>query len=246
MLRLVVAIMILIVNSSCKEKPLEVKDLILELKFDKPEIPADGASILGISVKLNPNVTNRSVVLETSAGSFVGTEMEKRVVKEAVMVSGDLIATAKLIAPGSEDSVTITSQVDGKDMYGRFQKIEKILAKAVVPEIIHLKASSFQVYNNFDGETLIEGDLRTKSGGKVSDGYKIVIQDYIEGSNIRVSGRFRNEALVCSNSHVSAIYSPGKIAAGQFVELRVVMYDSEEAVVGEGNSINIYVQEKTM
>ncbi|GAB3570562.1 hypothetical protein GCM10027578_27010 [Spirosoma luteolum] len=226
-------------------KDVQTDQLILDVTVDNPTILADGTSIVTLKADLKDNLDQRKVLFETNKGFLVDSKDGSKLSVDAEMVNKDLFATAKLRAPTSTGVISVSVQMDLTDRKGLNVITKTITASPSVPTKLVLKANSFQVYNNFDSEVEITGQLFNASGGGVSKGYTVQLNAYTADKTL-VKGAYRNESLASDNSKISAIYSPGPVTANQYLTLIGTVFDADGKLINvEGGSLVIYVNQKS-
>jgi hypothetical protein len=220
------AFVVLIGMSGCIKNNIKTGDLLSSLSITPAQVLADGTSVVTISTTVNGKAdsTKRNVLFSATGGKFIGGT--DSIVVNAVYVNTNLVATAKLIAPLSPQTVTIKAKMNLANEKTDYTQTATITAAPSVPAKITLSASAFAVKVNFGSEVTITGALTNAAGNPVSLGNKVVFVDTYE-DNTPVNGRFRQLQNSSNNlSSVSAIYSPGYVPVNKDIRITCYLTDS--------------------
>lgn len=191
-------------------------DLVNNLTFSAKQVLADGTSLVTITAVINSDAdpATRTVLFTTSSGSFVGGT-DSTISKGATFENEKLIARVQLKAPLTPGSIVVKAKMVLPNEKRDFTVSDSIQAQPSLPSSLILSASAFAVKINFGGEVTLQGQLLNASGNPVSLGTNVSFDDRYE-NGAPVNGRFRaKQASSNSTSTVSAIYSPGAVAANQ-------------------------------
>lgn len=232
-----------IISFSCK-KDVTAKDYIKDVIITPTNVKADGATIIVIKAILNNDLDKRSVQFESDKGIFQDSDKPNMIKITAEKVKDTLVAVARLKVPATPGQITISVQPDITDLEGKFV-VERTITTTVSEAIsIDISANSFSVHNNFDGEIDITGVLKNFEGKGVSKGVKVELKDYDLSFN-PLLGVFRNSSLSTNeDSKVSAIYTPGLVAANQYIYLIGTILNADGSKSNYSDTLKIFVTKK--
>lgn len=239
MKQIIIYIVLYISLLSCVST-VKTEELIKDVALEKTEILADGTTVVVIKVELNEKLTQRKVRFEVDRGFLIDSKDGNVILVDAEMENQQLFAKAKLRAPSTPGLITINIQSELPDRKGLNVVTKTITAKESVPQKLELKANSFQVFNNFDGEIELSGQLYNAEGKGVSNGYRVKF-------NVPepTKSAFRNENLISTNSKISATFSPGLVAPEQFLTISGTVLDGNgNDLKIPSNELKIYVTQK--
>ena len=174
----------------------EIKTIdIIELNVDPIEIIGDNSSVATITATLNPDADDdkRTVIFNATNGSFIDGE-GTTISKTAEKFNDSLIAIAKLTAPLVEGVITISAEVDIKDLKGIYvSRVELNILKSE-PATITLTANSLSVVNDFDEEIKLTAKIKNSAGNSVILNTAVSLEDFDQDFN-EIEGYFRDEKL---------------------------------------------------
>lgn len=211
---------------SCTKQKIITADVVSSLKMSPSTVPADGTSLISVTVFINKDADadKRKLVFETSAGMF--SNNTRTITLEALLENGQLVARTTIKAPSSPGIVVVTVQPEIRSSYNDFIVKDSVTATPSLPASIKVEASTFGVRTDYLGEAQITGTLKNANNNNVSTGVKILYEDYFPGG-APVNGRFRALQVVSDeNSKVSTAYSPGHLTPGQNIYVRYTVLDS--------------------
>lgn len=229
---------------SCKKETITAGNIFNSLESDTHNIIADGTSTVEITAKLNKlgDKSLRTIDFETDMGVFIETGNNKITRKAETNTSDEIEVKVILLAPTTPGKITVSAQVEVEDLKDRYIQTTSLEATRSVAANLALRTNGFSVQNNFGSELRIEGVLTNSDGNKVSNGVKVRVYDTDEANNL-LSGSFRDASLTSgTDSQISAIYSPGMIAADQFIYLKAVVLDENEQPVDIKDSVKVYIR----
>lgn len=231
---------------SCGDDDVRLEEIIV-LEDLTDVIAADGTTRVSIKAILNEeaDLTLRKIEFIASHGSFIGaSDPANKIIVEAKKVDGEIFAEPLWRAPYSVAEVVFKAQPVLSDRLGEFQTEVILSLDSSIVETIELTVPSFSVYNDFQGEIAITGQLRNDKRSGVSDGVEVVIEDYFEDGTTRVNGRFRDSKLISKGSLISTVYSPGEVMAGQDIYLRAYVLDMNGTRKSISDELRIHVIDK--
>lgn len=233
---------IIVFIASCKKIDNEKIRFIESIKLSPKSVEADNSSLVNMEIRINKDadISKRKLLLETSAGTFLGTGLKTATI-DAVFEGGELIGRAKLKAPSSPGTMLVTVKPESRYRYNDFIVVDSVQALPSVVSSISVAASAFGVQTGFVGEVLITGTLKNSNGKNVSSGAKVAFSDfYLNGGP--VSGRFRQmQTNSDENSKVTAYYSPGLIPPGTSINVRITVLDASGNPTLISNSVLLTV-----
>jgi len=251
--KLIVLIITLLFFESCvKDEPEpNVEDIIVSFESSNDQILADGTTTITITAVLNKDGDEqfRNVNFTCSRGQFQSNG-EREITKAAEVDPEDrVVATVTLVAPTTPGEIEVTAEVDLKDLKGRFIRTIAINSATSEPETLTLTANAISVKNNFNGEINLTGTLRNTAGNKVSNGVNVSLTT-LDQNNNPITGCpdnpdncFRQASLTSgSASTISAVYTPGNIAAGQFIKVVGNVVD-DTGPIGITDTLEVYIIE---
>jgi len=236
---------------SCTDNDIDASDIIVSFESSTAQTLADGATTITITAVINKDGDEkfRNVIFTCSRGQFQSNG-EREITKAAEVEPDDrVVATATFVAPTTPGDIEVTAEVDLKDLKGRFVRTIIINSATSEPETLALTANAISVRNNFNGEINLTGTLRNAAGNKVSNGVNVSLTT-LDQNNNPITGCpdnpdncFRQASLTTgSASTISAVYSPGNIAAGQFIKVVGNVVD-ETGPIGITDTLEVYIIE---
>lgn len=221
-IKLIIAAIILCV--ACKK--VEIKDALSDMKVSQTEITADGQSTITVSVTLSEksSTDRRNVIFSTSAGVFTSSGSSKYTAA-AEYIEGVLIAKATLKAPMKPGTIKIEVKPEFDSSIKEFTLSESVTANASVPTSILLDPSALGIASNFMSEVTLKGTLKNSKGKFVSEGYKVVFEDFLQSGG-PANGQFRKlKNTTSDSSYVSAIYGASQYPIGTVLKLKTTVLD---------------------
>jgi hypothetical protein len=212
---------------ACKKQTVSTEEVIHSLDLSPAAIDADGSSLVNVSVRINKDaeLSKRKVVFETSAGTFT-TNNTKTVTIDALYEGGELFAKAVIKGPISPGTIEVTARPENRNPYNDFIIKKSVDAVPSLPASVTVASSAFGVQTGYVSEVLITGTLRNQKNKNVSTGVKVRFDDIYQNGT-PVGGRFRQiQSSSDENSKVSAYYSPGLLAPGTDLLVRVTVLDA--------------------
>jgi vesicle coat complex subunit len=241
-LKYAAAIATIVVLSSCTET-ISTADQIQ--KINAPDnLEADGTTVTSISADLNNDLDTRNVLFKADNGSFPDNKDADSIIAVAEKINGQLKAIARFKSPAATGNITLSAQVVVADYKGQFVANKTITTTQSVAKKIELTANSFSVYNNFEGEITLTGNLSNENRKGVSKGYKVKFDD-VDKDFKPMNGYFRNNALTSdASSKVSTIYSPGFVDADQSMLVIVTVLDDTGVKTTVADTLQIAIIHK--
>ncbi len=225
-------------------KEVDVTEYIKDVVVTPTTVRADGTTIIEIKVVLNPYLDKRAIQFNADKGAFQNSDKPNTITVTAEKVSDTLVAVARLRAPSTTGTITISVQPDITDLEGKFIVQRMVTVETSDAVSIEVTANAFSVHNNFDGEIEVNGLLKNSNGNGVVKGVTVTIEDQDLNFN-PLEGQFRNTNLTSSNdSRVSTLYTPGQIAPNQFIYLIGTILRADGTKTLYADTLRIYVTKK--
>jgi hypothetical protein len=207
-------------------KDVKIEDVFEEIKSDKMEIVADGQSTSIIKLILNKKASpdRKNVLFSTDRGVFTSTGENKATVK-ASFEDGKLIAKITLRAPKSAGKITVIAKPEFDSSDKEFSV--SVFLEAVESEAnqIKLDQSALGIGPNFIEELRIWGVLNNSQGRPVSDGVKVVFEDFLVNGN-NANGEFRSIIDIKTDSSiVSCKYGANTYSIGTKIKILCTVLD---------------------
>jgi hypothetical protein len=126
----------------------------------------------------------------------------------------------------SVGKMVVTARPETRSAYQDFIVKDSVSVTVSTPASLVVSASAFGVQTGFLSDVLITAVLKNQNNRNVSTGTQVRFEDvYANGTS--VGGRFRLvQNSSDENSKVSAYYSPGNIAPGTDIYIRVSVLNS--------------------
>lgn len=223
--------------TECEDIDIKANDLITSLTFDTTETLADGSGTVTVTAILNKDAdeSKRTVKFTASSSKFKESDKDEVSVTAEETLNKELVAETELVIPNTAKDIIVTAEVE------KYEVSETLQLNASEPISIVASSSSFSVQANYGSEIVITATLLNENQGKVSTGNKVIFNDYYKGTEIAVTGKFREvTAESNSDSKVSAIYTPGNIAPDTTIVIQVSLETNPEIF----GSTEIYVTPK--
>lgn len=235
-------LLMLIIAFGCKKEESISLDDVISIHTTKDSVLADGTTIIELTAYINNNASDskRDVLFSTGSGQFKSNNSNEVTVKSSKL-NGIFSATAKLIAPSTLGDFYVFAQPAVDGIKGQYVASKAIIVSSSQVACIILSTNSFGVRNNFNGEIKLSGQLQNSFGNGVTDGVKVILEDFYEDST-PVGGIFKNKALTSTNSVISAKYSPGIISPNQFIYIRVSVLKENGDTTNITSTIKIYIK----
>lgn len=232
-------ILILISAFACTTETVRFNDLAT-IRINKNTIVANGFDTATFILEFNNNNSNIDLVkanAEIVNGKFADSESKELTIKPIKDPDGIIRANVDVVSTTVADTLKVIFNIN------EFKTISKLATTKSIPASINLKASAFSVANSFDSEIKITGTVLNSDGKKVSNGYKVVVNDSYQNGNA-VNGLLRETSLTTNNGQISFIYSPGSVNPEQFINMSVIVLNEEGLLTEITNQIEIYVTDK--
>lgn len=219
--------------TACVKNKVDTDKVITGLTLSSHSIPADGATKITLTVKLNYEAEpgKRGVIFKVSSGNFANGA-NNTITVQADYDKDALTAKAVYIAPlsGKKIYFSIMPDIVDKEKYTLY---DSITVTPSVPFSIRINPSSFGLKSNFVSEDTVKAAIRNADGGLVSSNTTVVFEDVLSNHN-PANGQFRSvSASSDASASVSAIYSIGTVPVGTIIYLKSTVLD------GSGNKTNI-------
>ncbi len=223
---------------------VDTTDYIQDVVVSPSSVKADGTTIIEIRTILNPDLDKRVVQINADKGVFQNSDKPNAITVTAEKVNDTLVAIARLKAPSSIGTITITVQPDIADLEGKFVVQRTVTVGTSDAVSIDLTANAFSVHNNFDGEMEVTGLLKNSEGNGVIKGVVVAIEDY-DLNFEPLEGELRNSNLTTGNdSKVFTLYTPGQIEPDQFIYLIGSILDEDGNKTSYADTLRIFVTKK--
>ncbi len=221
---LTIFLLAVITFTNCN-KQVAIDKVLKNLKFSKPEIPADGQSTVTVSIELSDKSSDdrRTVIFSTSSGVFTASGNSKYTAK-AEYENGMLIAKAIVRISTKPGYLVVSVKPEFDSPVKEFVVTDSIPAKKSVPFSFKLGTSSFGIASNHLNEVFITGKLLNASGKFVSEGYNVLFEDSV--LTVAANGQFRELTTTTGDSSVlSAYYSAFAHPIGTQIRIRGTLLD---------------------
>lgn len=225
----------------CTEE-MSTSAYIREVLVTPNTVRADGTTIIEIKAVLNPDLDKRAVQFNADNGIFQNSDKPNIITVTAEKLNDTLVAVARLKAPYTPGTITISVQPDITDLKGKFVVKRTVLVDTSDAVKIDLTANGFSAHNNFQGEIEVTGLLKNSDGNGVSKGVVVAMEDFDLNFN-SLPGQFRNSSLTTTgnDSKVSTIYSPGQVAPDQFIYLIGTILKADGTKTPFADTLRIFV-----
>ncbi|TDO94939.1 hypothetical protein [Flavobacterium sp. 245] len=204
----------------------DIDQVFTDFSISAEEIPADGQSMVNITVKLNDktDVDRRNVIFKTSGGIFISSSKDTEVIK-AEYEQGRLVAKTTLKVSTKPGNITLSVAPEYDSKVADFVLEKTIAAVPSKVSSLNVEPSSFGIGSNYLTEVQITGNLRNSAGKFVSNGHKVVFNDFLaDGSS--AGGAFREvQAETGAESKVSCYYAATQYPIGTAITIRCTVVD---------------------
>lgn len=224
-MKLIIFILITICSVSCI-KEVKIENVFQKMTADKMELVADGQSTSTIKLILNKEASQdrKNVLFSTDRGVFTSTGETKALVK-ASFEDGELIAKITLRAPKSAGKITVIAKPEFDSSDKEFSISVSLEAVESEANQIKLDQSALGIGPNFIEELRIWGVLNNSQGRPVSDGVKVVFEDFLVNGN-NANGAFRSIIDIKSDSSiVSCKYGANAYSIGTKIKILCTVLD---------------------
>jgi len=230
-----------ILTAGCK-KTVMVNDII-ELQITNKQIIADGASIDTIygHIPINAIATNREILFKTSTGLFQNNADTISISANLTNIQNNKITAAAILTSslriGLDTIIAYTYSVP------QYSDSATINLTPSLPDSISLESSSFLVQPGYQSDVTITGQLFSKTGGMVSQGYKVLFNDFYK-DHTPVNGSYMDPQNISNNlSQVSVVYSPGLVADSTFMYISGTVVDSMNVPLAKPDTIQLFISQ---
>jgi len=233
--------------ASCGRDTVNLSEII---SINLPDtVIGDGSTAFEVTAFLNSSSDKslRMVKFTATKGQFkeASDENKQEAIVSAELLNDSIRAVVQWIVPADTGIGFITAEPVLEDKGGVFLVTDSISIIASLPKSLSLKANSFSVYNQYDGEISVTGLVRNAQNKSVNSGTLVEIKDVFSATGQDVNGRYRDQHLSTNNnSEISTIYSPGSITADQYILLIGTVLNPDGSPSNIKDSIEIYVNEK--
>lgn len=238
----IIIIIIFICLVGCeRDEPIsfsEVAEVVLDTTNNKlSDFIADGTSKLDFAIKFNQDAKLEDINAKVNIvnASFDESEGSELILSPKSRQNGVISAEFTIVAPTKVDTIVVDVDINS------FVFRRKFSPKISEPASLKLSKSANSVLTNYKGEVTIEGFLANAKGTKVSNGFKVVLSDFLNDGT-PLNGSYRNEKLSSgSDSKISAIYTPPNVEPNQFFTIQADVLNAENQALGINSTIKIYL-----
>lgn len=236
MKKIIILVLILAMHfSGCKK--VEVKDLLQDLTLSKTEVPADGETIISMSVTVSEksSTDRRSVVFRADDGTFISSGSKSCTV-QAQFIDGKLIAKTNLRVSNEPGTIQVSAEPEFDSPIQEYQLKASFISKPSVADSLLLVPSSFAIAPNFSTQVKILGYIFNSTGKGISAGTRVIFKDFLL-NGAEANGRFNlQHSVVTDSSVVIAYYSANTFSNGTVIKIRATI---PETAVRDSFLLNI-------
>lgn len=218
----------------CKKTPVTTEQIVKNLTVTPKNADADGTSVIDVSCELNSDATSdrKEILFKISSGMFAENK-DQKIIKKAEFENGVLLVRTQIVVPQRAGKIIITAEPNNAELKQDYILKDSVILLRSNAATIKAETDSFAVSSNFKSDVQITGVLLNGNGRKVSNGTRVLFEDFFAGGN-PVSGRYRNvSASSNSDSKVFCTYSPGYVPVGSNIYIKITVLDDA------GNKTNI-------
>jgi hypothetical protein len=248
--KLLISLYFLSIVAACSKlnNSTSIGSVIYSLRVDSATAPADGTSLIHVSVQLDSMATSDrlGVLFKINTGNFPGgpaTAVDTAEVVQAQFIGKSLVAKAVIQVPQLPGLLIISAQpsVPTVTDYNQYILLDTVKLLPSVPDTLILTTSSIGIASNYGSQVTITGSLYNSAKGKVSFGYKVSFADSLAGP--APAGGNWTSVVDTTNalSQVSAVYSFGPGSVGTPIYLTCSLMDSTGAKIQPVGKATIYI-----
>jgi hypothetical protein len=234
----------LIVSMSSCTKDTDLDEVFTNFTFSTHEVPADGQSTVNVSVELTKNSSEdrRSVIFKTSSGVFTSSSTQTAIVK-AEYENGHIVAKTTLKVSTRPGDIVLSVRPEYDSPVDEFTLQNTIIAVPSVASSIQLESSALGIASNHLTEVKVIGTLKNSSEKFVSEGHKVIFQDFLS-NGLPANGGFRDiHTVTGSDSTVSSYYSIGQYPIGTRIEIRCTILDYNDIPTSITDSVFLTINQ---
>lgn len=228
---------------ACKKEAEEADTFLTGFELDKTVALADGKTVVTATLEIKGSSSDRrNVIFKASSGTFKDSGKDTYTAKPEYE-SGKLIARASFKVPFSPGTVTIVAKPEYDSPLAEYEIQKTLVLQTSEPDALLIQTSSYGIAANYLNEVNISGTLKNKNKDGVSEGYKVVFEDFLL-NDAPANGKFRLQRTATGDSsNVRTLYAAPAYSIGTGIKIKCTLLDAAGAKTGTFDVVTLTVNQ---